>query len=170
MSQKKKNPVATVCSLLGTILLIVLILGCIPLTVPKAFGYNIYTVISGSMEPAIPVGSLVYVKYQEPESIEKKDIIAFYGSNDSSSIITHRVVYNKKLSGEFVTKGDANKEKDMNPISYNQYMGKVVLMIPVIGGVAQTLTTGSGKLVLFSFIGLILLLEIVGNIIQKRHD
>ena len=47
MSQKKKNPVATVCSLLGTILLIVLILGCIPLTVPKAFGYNIYTVISG---------------------------------------------------------------------------------------------------------------------------
>ena len=58
----------------------------------------------------------------------------------------------------------------MNPISYNQYMGKVVLMIPVIGGVAQTLTTGSGKLVLFSFIGLILLLEIVGNIIQKRHD
>ena len=44
MSQKKKNPVATVCSLLGTILLIVLILGCIPLTVPKAFGYNIYTV------------------------------------------------------------------------------------------------------------------------------
>ena len=52
MSQKKKNPVATVCSLLGTILLIVLILGCIPLTVPKAFGYNIYTVISGSMEPS----------------------------------------------------------------------------------------------------------------------
>ena len=89
MSQKKKNPVATVCSLLGTILLIVLILGCIPLTVPKAFGYNIYTVISGSMEPAIPVGSLVYVKYQEPETIQKKDVIAFYGAKDASSIVTH---------------------------------------------------------------------------------
>ena len=100
MSQKKKNPVATVCSLLGTILLIVLILGCIPLTVPKAFGYNIYTVISGSMEPAIPVGSLVYVKYQEPETIQKKDVIAFYGAKDASSIVTHRVVTNKKLSGE----------------------------------------------------------------------
>ena len=97
MSQKKKNPVATVCSLLGTILLIVLILGCIPLTVPKAFGYNIYTVISGSMEPAIPVGSLVYVKYQEPETIQKKDVIAFYGAKDASSIVTHRVVTNKKL-------------------------------------------------------------------------
>ena len=165
-----KKKIAHICSAIGTVLLIVLILACLPLTLPKAFGYQMYTVISGSMEPALPVGSLVYVKYQEPESIEKKDIIAFYGSNDSSSIITHRVVYNKKLSGEFVTKGDANKEKDMNPISYNQYMGKVVLMIPVIGGVAQTLTTGSGKLVLFSFIGLILLLEIVGNIIQKRHD
>ena len=165
-----KKKISHICSAIGTVLLIVLILACLPLTLPKAFGYQMYTVISGSMEPVLPVGSLVYVKYQEPESIEKKDIIAFYGSNDSSSIITHRVVYNKKLSGEFVTKGDANKEKDMNPISYNQYMGKVVLMIPVIGGVAQTLTTGSGKLVLFSFIGLILLLEIVGNIIQKRHD
>ena len=167
MSKKK---IAPICSVIGTVLLIILIISCLPLTLPKAFGYQMYTVISGSMEPALPVGSLVYVKYQEPESIEKKDIIAFYGSNESSSIITHRVVYNKKLSGEFVTKGDANKEKDMNPISYNQYMGKVVLMIPVIGGVAQTLTTGSGKIVLFSFIGLILLLEIFGNILQKRHD
>lgn len=165
-----KKKIAHICSAIGIVLLIVLIIACLPLTLPKAFGYQMYTVISGSMEPVLPVGSLVYVKYQEPESIEKKDIIAFYGSNDSSSIITHRVVYNKKLSGEFVTKGDANMEKDMNPISYNQYMGKVVLMIPVIGGVAQTLTTGNGKLVLFSFIGLILLLEIVGNIIQKRHD
>ena len=130
MSQKKKNPVATVCSLLGTILLIVLILGCIPLTVPKAFGYNIYTVISGSMEPTIPVGSLVYVKYQEPETIQKKDVIAFYGAKDASSIVTHRVVTNKKLSGEFITKGDANQTKDMNPVNYNNYMGKVVLSIP----------------------------------------
>lgn len=163
-----KKKIAHICSVIGTVLLIILIISCLPLTLPKAFGYQMYTVISGSMEPALPVGSLVYVKYQEPESIEKKDIIAFYGSNERSSIITHRVVYNKKLSGEFVTKGDANKEKDMNPISYNQYMGKVVLMIPVIGGVAQTLTTGSGKIVLFGFIGLILLLEIFGNVLQKK--
>lgn len=167
MNEKK---VASICSIIGTVLLIILIIGCLPLTIPKAFGYQMYTVISGSMEPALPVGSLVYIKYQEPESIEKKDIIAFYGSNESSSIITHRVVYNKKLSGEFVTKGDANKEKDMNSVSYNQYMGKVVLMVPVVGGIAQTLTTGNGKIVLFSFIGLILLLEIVGNRLQKRHD
>ena len=157
MSQKKKNPVATVCSLLGTILLIVLILGCIPLTVPKAFGYNIYTVISGSMEPAIPVGSLVYVKYQEPETIQKKDVIAFYGAKDASSIVTHRVV----------TNGDANQTKDMNPVNYNNYMGKVVLSIPVIGGIAQSLTTGSGKIALFCLIAFILLLEILGSLLHK---
>ena len=143
MSQKKKTPVATVCSLLGTILLIVLILGCIPLTVPKAFGYNIYTVISGSMEPAIPVGSLVYVKYQEPETIHKK------------------------LSGEFITKGDANQTKDMNSVNYNNYMGKVVLSIPIIGGIAQSLTTASGKIALFCLIAFILLLEILGSLLHK---
>ena len=141
MSQKKKNPVATVCSLLGTILLIVLILGCIPLTVPKAFGYNIYT--------------------------QKKDVIAFYGAKDASSIVTHRVVTNKKLSGEFITKGDANQTKDMNPVNYNNYMGKVVLSIPVIGGIAQSLTTGSGKIALFCLIAFILLLEVLGSLLHK---
>lgn len=165
--EKKKNPVATMCSVLGTLLLIVLILGCLPLTVPKVFGYSIYTVISGSMEPAIPVGSLVYVKYQEPESIQKKDVIAFYGAKDSSSIVTHRVVTNKKLSGEFITKGDANQTNDMNPVNYTNYMGKVVLTIPVIGGIAQSFTTGNGKIALFCLIGFIVLLEILGSLLHK---
>ena len=74
---------------------------------------------------------------------------------------------NKKLSGEFITKGDANQTKDMNPVNYNNYMGKVVLSIPVIGGIAQSLTTGSGKIALFCLIAFILLLEILGSLLHK---
>ena len=90
-TKKKKSPVAAFCSALGTVLLTVLILACIPLTLPKAFGFQMYTVISGSMEPAIPTGSLVYVRYEEPDTIVKDDVIAFYSNNADGSIITHRV-------------------------------------------------------------------------------
>lgn len=86
------------------LLLILLIVICLPLTVPKAFHYHVYTVISGSMEPAIPTGSLVYIKEMEPKDVQVDDVIAFYGTKDAASIITHRVVENRVLMGEFITK------------------------------------------------------------------
>jgi len=116
----KKSPVAAACSALGTALLILLIVICLPLTVPKAFHYHVYTVISGSMEPAIPTGSLVYIKEMEPKDVQVDDVIAFYGTKDAASIITHRVVENRVLMGEFITKGDANATKDMNPAPYDK--------------------------------------------------
>ena len=48
------SPAGAVLRFLGTFLLIGLILACLPLTVPRLFGYHIYSVVSGSMEPAIP--------------------------------------------------------------------------------------------------------------------
>ena len=58
-------------------ILIIIVAAYLPITVPRAFGYEIYTVISGSMEPAIPTGSLVYVKYIQPEEIQTEDIYCF---------------------------------------------------------------------------------------------
>ena len=156
-TKKKKSPVAAFCSALGTVLLTVLILACIPLTLPKAFGFQMYTVISGSMEPAIPTGSLVYVRYEEPD-------------NADGSIITHRVVSNSPAMGQFITKGDANKEKDMNPIPYNNYIGKVKLSVPVVGGIAQAATGTAGKIAAASMIGLALILEIVAAMLDRRDD
>ena len=63
-SRKKKSiaqRLASCLSAAGTFLLILLVLSCLPLTLPKLFGYHIYSVVSGSMEPAIPTGSLVYI-------------------------------------------------------------------------------------------------------------
>ena len=113
-NRQKKSPVAAVCSVLGTLLLIIIVTVYLPITVPRAFGYEIYTVISGSMEPAIPTGSLVYVKYIQPEEIQTEDVIAFYGTDADGSIVTHRVVSNSAAMGNFITKGDANSDNDMN--------------------------------------------------------
>ena len=46
----RKNPVGVFCSTLGTIVLVLLILVCVPLTIPRMIGYNIYTVVKESLK------------------------------------------------------------------------------------------------------------------------
>ena len=168
--KEKKSPVPALCSALGTVLLILLVLACVPLTVPRVFGYEIYTVISGSMEPAIPTGSLVYIQEMEPEDVEADDVIAFYGAKDSASIITHRVVENRVLMGEFITKGDANQTEDMNPASYENFIGKVVKSYPEIGEIAQILTGPEGKVIAGGVIAAAVVLQILASMFERRYE
>lgn len=169
-NKKKKSPVAAFCSLLGTLLLIIIVVVYIPITVPKAFGYEIYTVISGSMEPAIPTGSLVYVKHEQPENVQTDDVIAFYGTDADGSIVTHRVVSNSAAMGTFITKGDANSENDMHPIPYDNYIGTVKRSIPKLGGIFQTITEGKGKIAAISMIALAIVLEVLATILMGRKE
>ena len=171
MSRKrhKKSPVAVICSALGTAMLIILVIICIPLTVPRMMGYEIYSVISGSMEPAIPVDSMVYIKTEAPEDMKKDDVIAFYGARDSNAIITHRVVENRIVMGEFITKGDANQTEDMNPVPYDNFIGKVTLSIPKVGGAAQIFTSAAGKIAAVVIIIAALILETAASAIEKRR-
>lgn len=91
--------------------MILVIVLCIPITVPRLFGYDIYTVISGSMEPAIPTGSLIYTKEIPPKEVKKEDVIAFYRGTDSGAIVTHRVVKNQTVSGKFTQKAMPMKRR-----------------------------------------------------------
>ena len=168
--QSRKSPVAAICSLLGTFVLILVILLCLPFTIPRLMGGQIYTVISGSMEPAIPVGSLVYVEGIEPEDVMVEDVIAFYGGRDANAIITHRVIENRVIMGEFITKGDANQTNDMNPVDYDHLIGKVEFSIPKAGGIAQILTSYEGKIAAASMIGLAVVLHLIASVLEKKED
>ena len=149
--RRRKNPLAAVFRAVGIILLIAIIAICVPLIVPKTMGYQLYTVVSGSMEPAVPTGSLVYIKYVEPGDIETGDIIS-------------------NAMGEFITKGDANAENDMNPVTYEQYVGKMVRSIPKVGGIVQTITVGSGKTVLKCVIGLAIVLQVLAAVLNRKYE
>ena len=170
IKKTKKSAGAVLCRSLGTILLAALVLVCLPLTVPRLFGYQIYSVVSGSMEPAIPTGSLVYIRETAPEDVEADDVIAFYSSADSASIITHRVVENRVLMGEFITKGDANQTEDMNPVPYSNLIGKVVRSFPEIGAMAQILTGKEGKFIAAGVIAAALFLQGMASLLEKRHS
>ena len=122
------------------------------------------------MEPAIPTGSLVYIQEMEPEDVEADDVIAFYGAKDSASIITHRVVENRVLMGEFITKGDANQTEDMNPVSYENFIGKVVKSYPEIGEIAQILTGPEGKVIAGGVIVAAVVLQILASMFERRYE
>ncbi len=134
--------IPALCNIAGILILLSVILTCLPVTVPKLLGYEIYHVVSGSMEPEIPVGSAVYVKPAEPAGIQEGDIIAFWSEE---SVITHRVVKNKTVEGSFTTKGDANAGEDMNDVPYAALIGLVTAHYPMLGVVMELLTSNVGK-------------------------
>ena len=142
-NQGGKHIPALFFNIIGTLILLMIIAAFFPLTVPRVMGYQIYHVVSGSMTPAIPKNSVVYVKDVEPETVEDGDVIAF---QREESVITHRVLENRFVVGEFVTKGDANTAEDLNPVPYDAYIGKVTLHIPALGGIMALLSSDVGKI------------------------
>ncbi|MHA6260997.1 signal peptidase I SipW [Sporosarcina sp. CAU 1771] len=83
---------------------------------PQLFGYQIKTVLSGSMEPGIQTGSIIAVKTDiDKNSFKEGDVITFM---EEEILITHRVT---EVSGSgdsvlYRTKGDNNNAADMNPV------------------------------------------------------
>src|SRR4029079_14899624 len=73
-----------------------------------------YVVVSGSMEPAIPTGSIIYTLAENFYS--KGDVIAF---NINEKVVSHRVLGVETVGNEiyYTTKGDANKTRDQNLVS-----------------------------------------------------
>ena len=172
-AQVKKNKrskggrfLPALCSIIGTLMLLAVIVTCLPLTVPKWMGYEIYNVVSPSMYPAIPMGSVIYVEPTAPESIEAGDVIAFHGER---SIITHRVVRNQIVEGQFVTKGDANAKEDINPVLYREMVGKVVYHIPFIGQLLMLYTNQVAKLYVLTFAACGLILNILASRMRDRR-
>lgn len=141
-SRRQRRVAPFLCGLAGTLILLGVIAAFLPLAVPRLLGYEIYEVISGSMEPAVPVGSIVYVKPAVPAAIEEGAVIAYWSAD---SIVTHRVVKNRYVEGEFVTKGDANQEEDPLPVDYDSLIGEVVLHIPFLGTVMAWMASTVGK-------------------------
>ncbi|MBQ9014889.1 MAG: signal peptidase I [Firmicutes bacterium] len=142
---KQRSPLGVILNIIGTAIIAGAIVLCLILTVPRLAGYSGYCVLTGSMEPSIPVGSLIYAKAVDPASITADDVIVF--SDGTSDVpITHRVISNDPENGELITKGDANAKADLSPVSYYNVYGRVALHIPVLGRFLIPLGTLTGKL------------------------
>ena len=147
---------------IGTIIIIAAVVLCLMLAVPKLFGVYSYTVLTGSMEPSIPVGSLIYAKQADPVSLAEGDVIVFYDGMNTVPI-THRVTENNIDEGLVTTQGDANAGEDIGPVPCSNIVGKVLLHIPVLGRFLVPLGTITGKIGMIAIIAAGLLLSVLGR-------
>ena len=112
-------------------------------------GIKLYTVMSGSMEPTIGLGSLILVKGQP--GYQPGDIITYKLAEDANNprpkvTATHRIFAIKDNIGqlEFVTKGDANDQPDSGPVRADLIIGKVIAHLPYLGRAAAFAKTKEG--------------------------
>jgi signal peptidase len=142
MPERKENAVKKFLNnlIIAILLLVIALLAFVMFqnrvhkTTPCLGGYQLYIVLSGSMQPALDVGSVVIVKAIDPEEVKTGDIITFRGEKRSDALTTHRVIgINTKTGLSFQTKGDANEVADPTAINPTKLVGKVVLHMPYAG-------------------------------------
>src|SRR5690554_3736000 len=149
----KRTKWPTVFKLLSGVFMTVVLLLAVLLAGTRVIGLTPYAVVSGSMEPQFPVGSLIYVKSVEPSEVSVGDPIT-YVMNESLMVATHRVV-GKSDEGNFITKGDANDTVDGSTVHPKNLLGKPLFAIPYLGYLSVFLASGQGKIVL---LGVLLIL------------
>jgi len=117
--------------LVGFIALIAVLL--IFSTLPITGNFKALTVISGSMEPKISVGSVVVVKPDKDYKIG--DIITFGPYSKTKTPTTHRIYDIKVVDGQlvYITKGDANNAPDAKEIQNKDIIGRVLFSVPFAG-------------------------------------
>ncbi|OUP25175.1 signal peptidase I [Gemmiger sp. An194] len=160
--------VKKVCNILSTIVLIVLLAAAAVILVPMLLGYKEMAVLSGSMEPTIPVGSLVYVKPVEASELEAGDVCTYYLS-DGETFVTHRVMSIDPDAQTLVTQGDANESPD-GDIQFSQVYGRADFHLPYLGIVIQNIRTPVGIMSICGVVMLVILLNFIPAIIDAAED
>ena len=131
----------------------------------RLFGIKPYTVLSGSMKPVYPVGSLLYVVDAEVEKLEVGDPITF---DLDGTTVTHRIIEieeDSSVGPTFRTKGDANDIPDGQPITPSQILGRPVFCIPYLGYLAFFVQNPPGLYVAVGICVILLLLSLAADII-----
>jgi signal peptidase len=144
MSARSRRVWRRVVTVASTLLLVVAIVLAALMVVPTLLGYERYVIVSGSMEPTIPVGSIVYDEVVPVEDLQVGDVITFVPppEYDIDDPVTHRI-YSITVAGEdsdvpgrliFRTKGDNNPEVDPWQMTLDKTeQARVAHHVPYVG-------------------------------------
>lgn len=152
---------------MGLLIVILLAVAGI-LIVPKLVGYQSLAVLSGSMEPEISVGSIVFIKEEDPSQLKKGDVITYRLSGDTR--VTHRIVEIHKEDQTILTKGDANENMDGSPVPFQNVEGKVQFHVPYLGYISIYIKTPVGIAAGCGILILIILLNFLPDIICGEEN
>lgn len=128
---------------------------------PEVFGYQLKTVLSGSMEPGIQTGSVIAmqtVSDEQKSNFEKGDIITFM--EEDNKLITHRItdVTSTGNGVLYTTKGDNNNAEDRNPVLADNVVGVYNgFTIPYLGYFINFSQSPNGNILFMIIPGILML-------------
>lgn len=154
----------------STVLVALVVLLAVLLVGVRLVGLQVFTVLSGSMEPTYHTGSLIYVKKVDYRTLEVGDAITFM--LDENTVATHRIVgiVPDEEDPEVVryrTKGDANEAEDGGLVHYKNVIGKPVFTIPKLGYIASYVQNPPGTYVAVSAGAFIVLLMFLPELLRS---
>ena len=160
-----------------TVLVALVVVLAVLLVGVRVVGMQVFTVLSGSMEPTYHTGSLIYVKEVDPFQLEADDVITFM--LDENTVATHRIVEvvpdeEDPTVVRFRTKGDANDAVDGGLVHYKNVIGSPVFTIPKLGYVANYIQNPPGSYLTISGGAILMLLvflpDLFGNDEPKEGE
>lgn len=154
-------------NVISSILVALVVLLALLLVGARVIGLQVFTVLSGSMEPTYHTGSLIYVKKVDPYTIEEGQPITFM--LDEDTIATHRVVgivpdEEDPTVIRFRTKGDANDAEDGSLVHYKNVIGTPIFSIPYLGYIADYIQHPPGMYIAISAGAVLLLLVFLPDV------
>lgn len=156
-----------ICSALSTLIIIMFAAIAAVLVLPILFGCKSMAVVSGSMEPGIPVGSIVVVRHTNPDTLEVGDVISYRLSGNT--MVTHRVAAIDAENQELITKGDANEVEDANPVAYSSVVGKKLFHVPLLGYLSIYIKTPLGIVGVCGVLIILILLNFLPSIFEPEE-
>ena len=163
--KKALNTLKKVWNVISTTVVVFVVIFAVLLIGVRLFGVQVYSVISGSMEPEYPVGSLIYVKEVNPSEIKVDDVITYILPSETPS--THRVVRIDEENQLFYTKGDANETEDGAPVHFKNLIGTPVFKIPYLGYVAYYIQHPPGMYIAIAAGAVLLILVFLPDLFKK---
>ena len=122
------------------LLALVALVAVLVIALPMVTKSTPYTVLTSSMTPSYPAGTLVIVKPIDVQQIHIGDVVTYQIASNQPAVITHRVIQivaptTADGTVSFITKGDSNSLPDAKPVQPVQVRGVVWYAVPLIGWV-----------------------------------
>jgi signal peptidase len=163
----------------GGMFALVMLVGALVIAVPAIAGAMPLTVLTSSMEPGLPPGTLIVVKPIETDNIVRGDVITYQIESGKAGVITHRVTAITNSSDgtrTFTLKGDNNDIADELQVLPVQVQGKLWYSVPWIGYVSNFVNGDSKSWLvpiiaigLFVYAGFMIMSGIIAGARQRKR-
>lgn len=165
--------VKKIWDIVSTLIVVAVALLAMALVGVRLFGFQVFTVLSGSMEPVYAPGDLIYVQKIDAHNVQPGTIITFMVNEDT--VATHRVVGAVADESDpnlvrYRTKGDANDVEDGTLVHPNNIIGSPKFCIPKLGYVANYISRPPGMYIAISGAAIFLALMFIPDLLADDEE